>query len=236
MAKVDASDSRQTSGRPFPCAHGSVASTQPSVRGIVVGASTGGPEAITSLLADLPKHVRTPILVVQHMPAPFTHRLAERLSARTSLEVRVARHEEVVQQGAVYLAPGDLHMRLQKGGNRTHITLDRGEPEHSCRPSVDALLRSAAATFGAGTLAVILTGMGADGTRGCEVVRACGGFVIAQDRESSVVWGMPGLVVRSGCANAVLPLSAIAEAISQQVLCGAVSREHRHGVTRKGAQ
>jgi two-component system chemotaxis response regulator CheB len=152
---------------------------------------------------------RVPILVVQHMPAFFTAHLAERLAKTSGLPVREAVDSEPVRPGAVLLAPGGRHMALVGDPVQPRIRLTDEPPENSCRPAADVLFRSAARLWGAGTLGVVLTGMGRDGLAGSRAIVAAGGGVIAQDEFSSVVWGMPGEVVRAGLADAVLPLSQI---------------------------
>ena len=156
-------------------------------------------------------------MIVQHMPPLFTRLLAERLSARSPLPVREAAGGEELSPGNAWLAPGDYHMEVVRRQGKVHTRLHQGPPENSCRPAVDVLLRSVAAAHGAGALGVILTGMGQDGLLGCEAIRKAGGRVFAQDEASSVVWGMPGAVVRAELAERVLPLRDLAPAIVQVV-------------------
>jgi two-component system chemotaxis response regulator CheB len=181
---------------------------------LVVGVSTGGPNALAALLPALPADFPLPVLVVQHMPPLFTRFLAERLASRAELRVAEGVDGEPVVPGRVYIAPGDQHMTLERvagdGASRSvRLRLDREPPENSCRPAVDPLFRSAAGLYGAGTVALILTGMGHDGLRGCAAVREAGGRVLVQDEATSVVWGMPGSVAEAGLADRVLPLEAI---------------------------
>ncbi len=190
------------------------AGAPPSV--VVMAASTGGPNALGTVLSGLPSDFPLPILVVQHMPALFTQMLAERLERTCGRPCREAEDGESVHSGKVYLAPGGRHMVVRRDGVRPRITLEDTPPENFCRPAADPLFRSAAAAYGDGVLAVILTGMGQDGLRGARAVAAAGGTILAQDRDSSVVWGMPGCVVRAGLAHATLPLHRIAEAIDRQ--------------------
>jgi two-component system chemotaxis response regulator CheB len=156
---------------------------------------------------------------VQHMPPVFTTRFAQRLEAVCALSVREAQAGDQVVRGRVLLAPGDHHMRLRRDGDSVRVTLDQAAPESFCRPAVDPLLRSVADVYGGSSLAVILTGMGQDGMRGCERLRGLGGTILAQDATTSVVWGMPGAVAGAGLAHQVLPLHEIAPEIVRLVLC-----------------
>lgn len=180
---------------------------------IVIGVSTGGPAALAEVIPKLPSTLRQPVLIVQHMPPIFTRALADRLSALGPLRVREAINRQRLEYGTVLVAPGDHHMRIagQQGG--AWITLDQSTPENGCRPAVDPLFRSAAHVFGERVLALVLTGLGSDGTHGARAIRAAGGQVWAQDEESAVVWGMPGSVVSAGLCHRVLPLHEIGTAI-----------------------
>jgi two-component system, chemotaxis family, protein-glutamate methylesterase/glutaminase len=183
---------------------------------VVIGVSTGGPGALEVLLPAFPQGFPLPILVVQHMPELFTGPLAERLNQRCSIRVREAVEGAPVISGTIYLARGNWHMEIVAGSCAAlppAIHLQQRPLESHCRPSVDVLFRSAATVFGAGTLAVVLTGMGSDGLAACHVIRARGGTVLAQDQASSVVWGMPGAVTQAGLAQRVLPLSSITQEI-----------------------
>jgi two-component system chemotaxis response regulator CheB len=177
---------------------------------VAVGVSTGGPTALAQFVPAIPDTFRPPILVVQHMPPIFTRLLAERLQSLTRLLVREADHGMSVDPGSIYIAPGDFHMRVVKQGQKRHLELDKGQQENYCRPAVDVLFRSVSESYGANSIAVVLTGMGQDGRLGAERMREAGSWVIAQDEASSVVWGMPGAVVRAGLADSVLELSRIA--------------------------
>ena len=189
----------------------------PRARLVAIGASTGGPNALARLLPSLPADFSAPIVVVQHMPPMFTRFLAERLSARSEIEIAEAVDGDVLHPGKAWIAPGDHHMTLGRAGTDICIRLDQGPPVHSCRPSVDRLFRSVAAVAGGAALGVIRTGMGQDGRAGCESVVEAGGRVIAQDAATSVVWGMPGMVARAGLAERVLPLDEIADEILRRV-------------------
>jgi len=184
----------------------------PRVEVVGIGVSTGGPPALERLLPLLPENFPVPILVVQHMPRPFTSALAARLDRCCALHVWEAATGMPLSPGAVWIAPGDSHMEVKIGPQRTpHIVLHQGEPLHHCRPAVDVLFRSLAQTFGAGAMGVVLTGMGADGLEGSRAIVHGGGIVLAQDEASSAVWGMPGRVVAAGLARAVLPLERLGE-------------------------
>jgi two-component system chemotaxis response regulator CheB len=191
----------------------------PEVRAevVAIGVSTGGPNALAAMIPLLPPRLAAPVLIVQHMPPIFTRMLAERLAGLAGRPAREARDGELLEDGVVYLAPGDYHMRVTRDLGRRALHLDQRPPENSCRPAVDPLFESVAEHYGPAALGVVLTGMGKDGLRGCERIRAAGGRVLAQDEASSVVWGMPGYVTTAGLADEVLSLSEIAGAISRRV-------------------
>jgi two-component system chemotaxis response regulator CheB len=170
-------------------------------------------DLIPSLPADFP----IPILIVQHMPPMFTRLLAERLAANSRLPVAEARTGAAVAAGQVWIAPGDLHMIVDRGDDGVRLVTHRGAPENSCRPAVDVLFRSVAQVYGAHALAVVMTGMGRDGLRGCEQIQTAGGQVLAQDQTSSVVWGMPGFVARAGIADLIVPLRSLGPEIVDRV-------------------
>lgn len=182
---------------------------------LAVGVSTGGPNALAELLGGLPADFPIPVVIVQHMPPVFTRLLAERLDARSPLAVREAAGGEELTAGTVWLAPGDFHMEVTRRQAKVYSRLQQGPPENSCRPAVDVLFRSVAAVYGPGALALIMTGMGQDGLRGCEAISQAGGRVFAQDEASSVVWGMPGAVARANLAEQILPLGELAAAVVQ---------------------
>src|SRR5262245_52851156 len=184
---------------------------------VAVATSTGGPNALSEVFACLPANLPVPVVIVQHMPPMFTQMLAARLSAQFSLPVEEGRAGGVLRPGHVWLAPGDFHMTVARDAEQVRIGLNQNPPENSCRPAADVLFRSVAQAFGPNVLAVVLTGMGQDGLRGCEVIRAAGGQVTVQDEPTSVVWGMPGFVARAGLAHRVLPLSLIGPDIVRRV-------------------
>jgi two-component system chemotaxis response regulator CheB len=182
-------------------------------RVVVIGVSTGGPTALGEILPKIPADFPLPILVVQHMPPLFTRLLAERLNSTCQMPVREAHHGCRVEPGQILIAPGDFHMKLAHDGAAIGVRLDQSPRENSCRPAVDALFVSTAEVYGGAALAIILTGMGRDGLRGVEILKAKGAWILAQDETSSVVWGMPGAVVNAGLADRVLPLQQVAPEI-----------------------
>jgi two-component system chemotaxis response regulator CheB len=202
---------------------------------VVIGLSTGGPSALEQLLPKLPKDFPVPVLIVQHMPKLFTGALAERLDKCCSLHVEQAYDNATIRPGTVWLAPGDAHMEVaprramaadgDRGeGSGGRVRLHQQEPLNHCRPSVDYLFFSAARMYGAGTLALVMTGMGADGLNGARAVHEGGGVVLAQDEATSAVWGMPGRISEAGIASGTLPLWEIASALKQRVTAGRAVR------------
>jgi two-component system, chemotaxis family, protein-glutamate methylesterase/glutaminase len=187
---------------------------------IAIGCSTGGPDALTAIVAGLPADLAVPVVVVQHMPALFTRLFAERLDRSCSLLVREASDGLTLQPGQILVAPGDRHLVLRRQGVDVVAGLTQEPPENYCRPSVDVLFRSVAAMYGNGVLACVLTGMGRDGVKGCERVRAGGGRIVIQDQATSVVWGMPGAVASAGLANDIVPLRQFAETLQNAVATG----------------
>ena len=186
-------------------------SFQPAV--VAIGTSTGGPNALAEILPRIPGDFPLPILIVQHMPPVFTAFLAERLSATSRIPVKEASPRAEVGPGRAWIAPGDFHMIVRREGARVWLSTIQIPPENSCRPSADVLFRSVAEVYGPRSLAVVLTGMGQDGLRGCERIREVGGQIMVQDEASSVIWGMPGAVATAGIADRVLPLAEIADEI-----------------------
>jgi two-component system chemotaxis response regulator CheB len=184
---------------------------------VAIGSSTGGPAALAEVLPLLPASLGVPVFVVQHMPALFTRLLAERLNTSCPLRVREASHGARVQDAGIWIAPGDYHMCVERVTGALRLSLNQAPPENSCRPSVDVLFRSVAELFQSHSLAAVLTGMGRDGQRGSAVLKSVGARVLAQDEESSVVWGMPGAVTEAGLADWVLPLDRIGPHIVQHV-------------------
>ena len=193
--------------RPFPV-------TPPRI--LLIGASTGGPQALIGLVANLGGvFERAPVMITQHMPPTFTTILAEHLARASGRSAREATDGEEINAGTIFLAPGGKHMRVARRDGIAVLTLDDGPLVNFCKPAVDPLFSSAAAVWGPWVLGLMLTGMGSDGARGAQAIVAAGGSVIAQDEASSVVWGMPGQVARAGICSAVLPLNEIAAKLTR---------------------
>lgn len=184
---------------------------------VAIGVSTGGPNALAALLAELPVDFPVPIVIVQHLPLMFTKLLAERLSTKCALPVYEAIAGVDLLPGTIWLAPGDSHLRVEPADFGARLVLDQSPPQNSCRPSVDVLFESVAEVYGDRALGIILTGMGQDGLRGCQRIRDRNGQILAQDEASSVVWGMPGYVANAGLADAILPLDQMMPEILQRV-------------------
>ena len=184
---------------------------------VAIACSTGGPNALGELMPQLPGDFPVPMVIVQHMPASFTRLLAARLDGLSALQIREGKEGEVLEKGDVWIAPGDYHMTVMRQGTKFVLGLNQGAPENSCRPAADVLFRSVAHSFKENVLGVVLTGMGADGTRGSVAIREAGGAVIVQDEASSVVWGMPGSVVGAKLAEKICPLNAIVPEILRRV-------------------
>lgn len=203
-----------------------IASTTPPVRGvlpstgkklIVIGTSTGGPQALQAVITRLPRNLPCGVVIVQHMPAGFTKSLAERLDSISEIAVKEAEHDEIIRSGQVYIAPGDYHLRIvPAGGNERKIVLSQEPRVGNLRPTVNYMFESAA-RFGKDLVSVIMTGMGSDGCEGMKKIKATGGYSIAQDENSCVVYGMPKAVVDAGLADEIRPLDKIAEAIVEAV-------------------
>ena len=185
---------------------------------ILIGVSTGGPNALAAMMPSIPSTIGVPVLIVQHMPPVFTQTLAESLDVKCAIRVSEAVHGQKAEPNRAYIAPGGRHMRIQQGtdGSRL-IQLTDDPPENNCRPSVDYLFRSAANSFPGRAMAVILTGMGNDGTLGLRLLKRHGCYVIAQDEASCVVYGMPKAAVEAGVVDSVLPLETIAGEISAAI-------------------
>jgi two-component system, chemotaxis family, protein-glutamate methylesterase/glutaminase len=176
---------------------------------VAIGVSTGGPTALGAILPEFPAEFPLPVLIVQHMPPLFTRLLAERLHATCRLGVEEAAQGSPVSAGKILIAPGDFHMKLDSSNGVVRVCLDQSPPLNSCRPAVDALFTSVARVYGGAVVAVVLTGMGQDGLRGVEALKAQGASVVAQDEASSVVWGMPGAIVGANLADRILPLNQV---------------------------
>jgi len=177
---------------------------------LAIGSSTGGPQALFTLVQGLGRQISIPVVLTQHMPATFTPILAEHISKLGALPCAEARDREPLVAGRIYLAPGDHHLLIESAGSGLRARLSADPPENFCRPSVDPMLRSAATACDGRVLVTMLTGMGHDGLAGTRRVIETGGAAVAQDEETSVVWGMPGAVAQAGLCHAVLPLAQIA--------------------------
>ena len=184
---------------------------------VAIGVSTGGPNALAALLSEFPAEFPVPIMIVQHMPPMFTKLLAERLTSKCQIRVDEAFAGALLEPGRAWIAPGNFHAIVERDGKVVRIGINQEPPENSCRPSVDVLFRSIAQVYGAKALAVVLTGMGQDGLRGCEYIREVGGQILVQDRASSVVWGMPSFVANAGLADRVVSLDQMAGEIISRV-------------------
>jgi two-component system chemotaxis response regulator CheB len=194
-----------------PPAPRTTARQEPAI--LVIGSSTGGPEALTKVLPALPANLPVPVLLTQHMPPVFTRQFAQRLDRLCQLSVVEAVAGTPLTPGTIHIAPGDWHLTAAAAGRSKQTHLDQGPPENFCRPAVDVLFRSVVAVYGGAVLGVVLTGMGSDGKLGAGRIREAGGTVIAQDQATSVVWGMPGAVTQAGFADEVVPLDRVADAI-----------------------
>jgi two-component system, chemotaxis family, protein-glutamate methylesterase/glutaminase len=185
---------------------------------ILIGISTGGPNALSVLIPKLPANLGVPVLLVQHMPPMFTRTLAESLDKQSALKVKEAEDAEGVMPNTVYIAPGGKHMKVASNSNgKTVIQISDEPPENNCKPSVDTLFRSAAYNFPGRTCAVIMTGMGNDGTLGLRLIKRHPSWVIAQNEASCVVFGMPKEAIAAGIVDLISPLDGIAEEICKAV-------------------
>lgn len=190
---------------------------------IVIGASTGGVEALRTVLPQLPPGL-PPIAIVQHISPYFSKAVAERLDTLSSLEVREAADGMTLSQGSCVIAPGDHHLAVVRDGNAYRTRILQTPPIHHCRPSVDVLFRSAAEAAGSHTIAVLLTGMGSDGTRGMEAIHRAGGRTFAEHEKTCIVYGMPRAAIDAGVVDEVVPLPQVASAIVAAV---SGTRKHR---------
>jgi two-component system chemotaxis response regulator CheB len=206
---------------------------------VVIGVSTGGPSALEVVLPRLAADFPVPVMIVQHMPKLFTGEMAERLNRRCALRVREAHDGAEVKPGTIWLAPGDAHMEVAEavcrsatrdGGGRVRsaaVQLHQQRELNHCKPSVDYLFSSAAKLYGAGTLALVMTGMGSDGLNGARHVHEVGGEVLTQNAATSAVWGMPGRVFEAGISRQPLPLTELADELTRRVLAGRSGRVSR---------
>lgn len=193
---------------------------------LLIGTSTGGPQALGQLLPALAHPLPIPTLVVQHMPPMFTRQMAARLDKLCPVPVREAVHGEPLRPAHVYIAPGDYHLEVAARGADLWARLTQDEPENSCRPAVDVMFRTGAKVCGGNLLAVVLTGMGRDGLAGGRAIVEAGGRILSQDAKSCVVWGMPRAIEEAGIAHAVVNLDGMADAIHEQLADVIVSPPH----------
>ena len=186
-------------------------------RVIVIGASTGGPRALTIMLRDLAPALDVPVAVVLHMPAGFVASMCDGVTRATGLAAHVITHGDRLQPGHIHFAAGPKHCTIAGHGPDLVANHCDAAPVHFCKPAVDILFRSAADTCGADVLGIVLTGMGTDGLAGASAIVAAGGSIIAQDEATSAVWGMPGAVARAGLCAAVLPIEKIGDMVARRL-------------------
>lgn len=197
----------------------SYSSVRPRI--LAIGSSTGGPQALNALMGEIGSSIgQVPVVITQHMPPTFTAILAEHIAKSAGRPAAEGKDGEVLQNGRIYVAPGGRHMVLAKQGTDTVIRLTDGAPVNFCKPAVDPLFHTVAEIYGSATLALVLTGMGSDGAEGVREIGRGGGSIIAQDEESSVVWGMPGAAAHTGMCSDVLPLGDIGRKVSRILLGG----------------
>lgn len=182
---------------------------------LALGSSTGGPQALMQVFRNLDAPLACPVLVTQHMPPHFTQTLAKHIGDVAKMPSREAVDGEIIEPGRVYIAPGDYHMTVKTDGAKVRIALNQDPAENYCRPAVDPMFRSIADVYGKNALCVVLTGMGRDGAAGAKVAAEAGAVVVAQDEETSVVWGMPGATYATGICDAVLPIKEVAPFINK---------------------
>ncbi len=194
--------------RPFP-----LKPAPSKIQSVLIGVSTGGPRALAEILPRICEHLSVPIFIVQHMPPTFTQSLASSLNGRCRYTVIEGEDNMIVREHHAYIAPGGKHMLIRRRGENIVIIVNRQPPEKGCRPSADILFRSAAAVYEENTVGIILTGMGTDGTKGAGALKRAGAYIIAQDEESSVVWGMPGSAQAAGAVDEMLPLGKIPDTV-----------------------
>jgi len=189
---------------------------------VVIAASTGGPAALARLTKGFlsAAELVTPILIAQHMPTLFTKHLAERLAHDSGLDIREAMDGEILEAGMIRLAPGGRHAAVKKKGLDLVSVVHDGPPVNSCRPAADVLFASAAKVVNHNLLAIVLTGMGSDSQKGCAAIQESGGTVWVQDEASSVIWGMPGSVVKAGLANKILSIDHLGSAMIRRLRVG----------------
>lgn len=218
-AGAPAAQSALRASRPSSFTIRSYSSVRPRI--LTIGSSTGGPQALNTLFGEIGSAIgMVPVVLTQHMPPTFTAILAEHITKAAGRPAAEGRDGEVIQPGHIYVAPGGKHMLLVKNGNDVTIKLSDAPPVNFCKPAVDPLFKSVAEIYGTATLAVVLTGMGSDGAEGVRKIGEIGGSAIAQDEETSVVWGMPGAAAHTGMCSDVLPLNEIGRKVSKILLGG----------------
>lgn len=200
--------------QPAPAAHKPTRPVSARDRIVVIGSSTGGPRALNTVIPALPANLPAAVFIIQHMPVGFTRSLAERLDSISQIRVKEAEPGDQLEIGRALIAPGGFHSLINEQGQ---VVLNQNPPVHGVRPAIDVTMASIAKKYGASVVSVILTGMGSDGTNGSALVDQAGGYVIAEDESTCVVWGMPRSVYEAGFVNKVVPLDQIAEAITQAV-------------------
>lgn len=208
---------------------------RPRAELVAIATSTGGPKALSVVLSSLPASFSTPIVIVQHMAMGFTAGLAESLRRQAGRDVREVNASQPLQAAPIWLAAGGRHLVLARDGGVTHVRPDNSPLENECRPSADVLFRSIVEIYGSRCLVVVLTGMGCDGLSGCRSIRQAGGQIIVQDEASSVAWGMPGQVASAGLADAVVPLTGIANEIMRRVRGGESMTGSGHSAVERRA-
>ncbi|WP_370676877.1 chemotaxis response regulator protein-glutamate methylesterase [Pleomorphomonas sp. PLEO] len=218
-AGAPAAHSALRASRPANFTIRSYSSVRPRI--LAIGSSTGGPQALNTLFGEIGSAIgMVPVVLTQHMPPTFTAILAEHITKAAGRPAAEGRDGEVIQPGHIYVAPGGKHMLLIKNGNDVIVRLSDAPPVNFCKPAVDPLFKSVAEIYGTATLAVVLTGMGSDGAEGVRKIGEIGGSAIAQDEETSVVWGMPGAAAHTGMCSDVLPLNEIGRKVSKILLGG----------------
>lgn len=221
--RINGAMAKLTEQTPLICAPPRARLLSP-VQVVAIGVSTGGPDALARVLPFFPANFPVPIVIAQHMPPISTSLLAARLSAKSELPVRECASGQTLTPGCAVIAPGDFHMVASQEDGGVVLKTHQGPKENFCRPSVDVLFHSIARVYGARALAVVLTGMGQDGLKGCETLRSLGARISVQDEASSVVWGMPGFVAKGGLADKILPLDQMAVEIVRATVLQSAAR------------
>ena len=185
---------------------------------LAIGSSTGGPVALEHVLSKIPANFPLPVVVTQHMPPVFTKNLSERLDSKCPIQIKEAVENEILHPGICYIAPGNFHMAFKKKNNDVYVSLNQGELVNSCRPSVDVMFDSLSEIYHGKILAVILTGMGFDGTNACIKIKANGGHIVIQNKETCVVWGMPKRIFELNLQDEVLAVEEIGAYLVSKIM------------------